>query len=161
MTNGGIGGTISGVSGNLHLESDQTRRGSRGSIISGRANVEPTETSNCATIPAHHLAKLSLSISPDYVSTTREILYKLNEIEIRKDSDDSDSASDLVDAPTEDVSPRFSQSHPQQQPPNAYKSRHRAYRRGRAEQQQQQLEQRQQQQNLSYALEYHQVPVPT
>ena len=139
MTNGGIGGTISGVSGNLHLESDQTRRGSRGSIISGRANVEPTETSNCATIPAHHLAKLSLSISPDY------------------DSDDSDSASDLVDAPTEDVSPRFSQSHPQQQPPNAYKSRHRAYRRGRAEQQQQQLEQRQQQQNLSYALEYHQL----
>ena len=45
---------------------DQHRRGSRGSIISGRANVEPETTQT--TIPAHHLAKLSLSTSQDYVS---------------------------------------------------------------------------------------------
>ena len=57
------------VGGNLHLENEQTRRGSRGSIISGRANLEPAEVATFAvTIPAHHLAKLSLSTSPDYVN---------------------------------------------------------------------------------------------
>lgn len=50
----------------IQLESDEhPRRGSRGSILSGKANVEP-ETSQ-TTIPAHHLAKLSLSTSQDYV----------------------------------------------------------------------------------------------
>ena len=51
----------------IQLDSDdQPRRGSRGSIISGKANVEPETTHT--TIPAHHLAKLSLSTSQDYVS---------------------------------------------------------------------------------------------
>lgn len=49
------------------MENEHTRRGSRGSIISGKANITPTETTQCATIPTHHLAKLSLSTSPDYV----------------------------------------------------------------------------------------------
>jgi len=49
------------------IENEHTRRGSRGSIISGKANITPTETTQCATIPTHHLAKLSLSTSPDYV----------------------------------------------------------------------------------------------
>lgn len=52
---------------NLQLDSEYARRGSRGSIISGRANVEPAEHHLAAIIPAHHLAKLSLSTSPDYV----------------------------------------------------------------------------------------------
>lgn len=52
---------------NTQLENDdQPRRGSRGSILSGKANVEPETTQT--TIPAHHLAKLSLSLSQDYVS---------------------------------------------------------------------------------------------
>jgi hypothetical protein len=71
---GGNGSPLiaSAVTGNLHLENEQTRRGSRGSIISGRANVEPAEAATCPTIPTHHLAKLSLSISPDYVSVSEQ-----------------------------------------------------------------------------------------
>jgi hypothetical protein len=68
MASGSSIGAAMAVGGNLHLENEQTRRGSRGSIISGRANVEPAEAPICPTIPAHHLAKLSLSTSPDYVS---------------------------------------------------------------------------------------------
>lgn len=49
----------------LQLDTDNTRRGSRGSIISGKANVDPEPT---ATIPAYHLAKLSLAVNRDYVS---------------------------------------------------------------------------------------------
>ncbi|KAE9555339.1 hypothetical protein FO519_001421 [Halicephalobus sp. NKZ332] len=64
---------------------DHPRRGSRGSIISGRANVEPEAMQN--PIPAHHLARLSLSTSQDY------------------DSDDS-SASDLT-TNEESSSPRY------------------------------------------------------
>lgn len=67
---------------------DHPRRGSRGSIISGKANVEPEGTQT--TIPAHHLAKLSLSTSQDY------------------DSDDS-SASDLT-INEESSSPRYHRS---------------------------------------------------
>jgi serine/threonine protein kinase len=71
----------------IQLESDEhPRRGSRGSILSGKANVEP-ETSQ-TTIPAHHLAKLSLSTSQDY------------------DSDDS-SASDLTTNEESSSSPRY------------------------------------------------------
>ncbi|KAI6215631.1 Protein kinase domain-containing protein [Aphelenchoides besseyi] len=47
----------------LQTDSDQPRRGSRGSILSGKANVEPDPKST--TIPAHHLAQLSLSTSSD------------------------------------------------------------------------------------------------
>lgn len=44
---------------NDNKDCPQIRRGSRGSIVSGKANVE-TETS-APTISAHYLAKLSLS----------------------------------------------------------------------------------------------------
>ncbi|KAH7711196.1 Protein KIN-29 [Aphelenchoides avenae] len=67
----------------LQLE-DVARRGSRGSILSGKANVDPEPTAT--TIPAHHLAKLTLSASPEY------------------DSDDS-SASEL--GLSEESSPRY------------------------------------------------------
>lgn len=53
------------AAGTLNLETDQARRGSRGSILSGKANVDPEPSAT--QIPAHHLAKLSLAISPDYV----------------------------------------------------------------------------------------------
>lgn len=49
----------------LQTDNDQPRRGSRGSILSGKANVEPNPLST--TIPAHHLAQLSMCTSSDYV----------------------------------------------------------------------------------------------
>uniref|UniRef100_A0A7E4W5C1 non-specific serine/threonine protein kinase n=1 Tax=Panagrellus redivivus TaxID=6233 RepID=A0A7E4W5C1_PANRE len=68
---------LAGLRDSIRIEADdQPRRGSRGSIISGKANVEPDTTHT--TIPAHHLAKLSLPASLDY------------------DSDDS-GASDLTE----------------------------------------------------------------
>jgi serine/threonine protein kinase len=71
----------------IQLDSDEhPRRGSRGSILSGKANVEPDTPQT--TIPAHHLAKLSLSTSQDY------------------DSDDS-SASDLTTNEESSSSPRY------------------------------------------------------
>ncbi|CAK5073695.1 unnamed protein product [Meloidogyne enterolobii] len=131
------------------MENEHTRRGSRGSIISGKANITPTETTQCATIPTHHLAKLSLSTSPDY------------------DSDDSDSANDLVDSMSNDDITSLSSSIPfiqsqqqQQRSPNVYKSRRRAYRRNQATNEQHQLieqQQFQQRQRFPYALEYHQL----
>uniref|UniRef100_A0A1I7WX05 LisH domain-containing protein n=1 Tax=Heterorhabditis bacteriophora TaxID=37862 RepID=A0A1I7WX05_HETBA len=42
---------------------DHPRRGSRGSILSGKANVEPEPLT--PTISAHHLAQLNLSTSPE------------------------------------------------------------------------------------------------
>ncbi|KAI1732218.1 protein kinase domain-containing protein [Ditylenchus destructor] len=88
--------------GDLQMENDQARRGSRGSILSGKANVEP-ETS-ATTIPAHHLAKLNLSTSPDY------------------ESEDS-SASDI--GASDDTSPRY-----HQQRSGGYKVRRRRGTRG-------------------------------
>ncbi|KAI6177480.1 Protein kinase domain-containing protein [Aphelenchoides bicaudatus] len=49
----------------LQTDNDQPRRGSRGSILSGKANVEPTIST---TIPAHHLAQLNMCTSSDYES---------------------------------------------------------------------------------------------
>nr|CAD2189428.1 unnamed protein product [Meloidogyne enterolobii] len=143
-------GGFSGVGTNFaFMENEHTRRGSRGSIISGKANITPTETTQCATIPTHHLAKLSLSTSPDY------------------DSDDSDSANDLVDSMSNDDITSLSSSIPfiqsqqqQQRSPNVYKSRRRAYRRNQATNEQHQLieqQQFQQRQRFPYALEYHQL----
>ncbi|KAL7070169.1 hypothetical protein ACQ4LE_010580 [Meloidogyne hapla] len=146
-------GTFSGIGTNFAvMENEHTRRGSRGSIISGKANIAPTETTQCATIPAHHLAKLSLSTSPDY------------------DSDDSDSASDLVDSMSTDDITSLSSSLPfmqsqhtqhQQRSPNIYKSRRRVYRRNLTtnNEQHQLIEQQQfqQRQRFPYALEYHQL----
>ncbi|CAJ0935509.1 unnamed protein product, partial [Mesorhabditis belari] len=45
---------------------DQPRRGSRGSILSGKANVDPEPAA--PTISAHHLAQLSLLSSAEYES---------------------------------------------------------------------------------------------
>jgi serine/threonine protein kinase len=49
------------------IENNQAamRRGSRGSILSGRANVEPDVAQTTTVIPVHHLAKLSLSVGDD------------------------------------------------------------------------------------------------
>jgi hypothetical protein len=58
----------------LQTDNDQPRRGSRGSILSGKANVEPNPMST--TIPTHHLAQLSMSTSSDYVSISAQILIK-------------------------------------------------------------------------------------
>lgn len=55
----------------LQTDSDQPRRGSRGSILSGKANVEPNPMST--TIPTHHLAQLNMSTSSDYVSIFLQI----------------------------------------------------------------------------------------
>lgn len=49
----------------LELENEQARRGSRGSILSGKVNVEQEPLPQI--IPTHHLAKLSLSTCLDYV----------------------------------------------------------------------------------------------
>lgn len=49
----------------LQTDNDQPRRGSRGSILSGKANVDPNPGST--TIPTHHLAQLSMCTSSDYV----------------------------------------------------------------------------------------------
>lgn len=49
----------------LQLDTDNTRRGSRGSILSGKANVDPEPAA--MTIPAYHLAKLSLAANRNYV----------------------------------------------------------------------------------------------
>lgn len=45
----------------------QPRRGSRGSIVSGKVNVDIQPST--PTISAHHLAKLSLSTNADGVSS--------------------------------------------------------------------------------------------
>ncbi|VDM24396.1 unnamed protein product [Toxocara canis] len=58
--------------------SSQPRRGSRGSIVSGKANVEMERST--PTISAHHLAKLSLSANADDDSE-------------RSDTSDADDAS--------------------------------------------------------------------
>jgi hypothetical protein len=63
-----IPGAFTGITSNfVALEKEQTRRGSRGSIISGKANITPTEATQFATIPTHHLAKLNLSTNFNYV----------------------------------------------------------------------------------------------
>ncbi|KAI3407707.1 hypothetical protein GPALN_014360 [Globodera pallida] len=172
------GGSGNGSSTNLQLDSEYARRGSRGSIISGRAIVEPAEQQQHATIPAHHLAKLSLSTSPDY-----------------QDTDDSDnSASEWgvvapsVSSSNDMPSSQFPAAAPSAsatasaaaQRQTSYKStRHRAYRRGaraavaaqatvmaptaeleRHQQQQQQQQQSEQHQRMTYAAleqQYHQL----
>lgn len=51
----------------LELDSEEkARRGSRGSILSGKANID--QEPSPPTIPTHHLAKLSLSTCLDYVN---------------------------------------------------------------------------------------------
>uniref|UniRef100_A0A914D6B2 non-specific serine/threonine protein kinase n=1 Tax=Acrobeloides nanus TaxID=290746 RepID=A0A914D6B2_9BILA len=67
-----------------HIDHDHPRRGSRGSILSGKAVVEPGVAAT--TIPAAHLAKLNLSTTGEF------------------DSDDS-SASDQAEDPSS--SPRY------------------------------------------------------
>uniref|UniRef100_A0A1I7WWY1 Serine/threonine-protein kinase kin-29 n=1 Tax=Heterorhabditis bacteriophora TaxID=37862 RepID=A0A1I7WWY1_HETBA len=52
---------------------DHPRRGSRGSILSGKANVEPEPLT--PTISAHHLAQLNLSTSPECVNIIASILF--------------------------------------------------------------------------------------
>ena len=54
---------------NCHEE--YTRRGSRGSILSGKANVEDPKP---LTISAHQLAQLGLSASPDCVRLFRNVI---------------------------------------------------------------------------------------
>lgn len=66
------------------VDNDQARRGSRGSILSGKANVDPATEPTAATIPAHHLAKLNLSTSPDYVSDFFQIANDKNYSDINK-----------------------------------------------------------------------------
>lgn len=58
----------------LQTDNDQPRRGSRGSILSGKANVEPTIST---TIPAHHLAQLNMCTSSDYVRYFNSSLFAI------------------------------------------------------------------------------------
>lgn len=56
-----------------HIDHDHPRRGSRGSILSGKAVVEPGVAAT--TIPAAHLAKLNLSTTGEFVSYAYIIIF--------------------------------------------------------------------------------------